>query len=276
MKKNLMVGILGLFVMAACWEAANLDSRVFAQAFHFRKDFAAMGSAIRAALQESAATGTDAELFKAISSGREQDIRTMLATEPRRAFAKDKNGNTALLFALYMNQTPIANLILGYRKGEISIFEAAALGNDEKLRSLLSQTPSLANTFAPDGFSALHLASFFGHTSSQEILIGAGASIEAYSRNSLRATPLQSAAAARQVNTSRVLLERGANPNCKGEDGYTPLHEAAGNGQVELVRLLIKYGALISAEGDDGKTPWDVAVQQKHSEVLSLLKGEAQ
>jgi ankyrin repeat protein len=276
MKKNLMVAVLSLFVMASFWEAAGLDARVFAAASHYGKNFAAMGSVIRALLQESAATGGDAALFKAISSGHEQDVRAMLAADPQRAFAKDKNGNTALLFALYMNQAPIAKMILDYRKNDISIFEASALGNDEKLRSSLSQTPTFANTFAPDGFSALHLASFFGQTSSQEILIAAGANIEAYSRNSLRATPLQSAAAARQLNAALVLLQHKANPNCTGEDGYTPLHEAAGNGQVELVQLLIKYGASISAEGDDGKTPWDVAVQQKKNEVLSFLKREAQ
>ncbi len=262
MKKNLVVGVLGLFVMALFWCAAGVNAQ-------------APVSASPALLQGTIAGG-DPEIFKAISTGREQDVRAMLAADPKRAFAKDKNGNSALLFALYMNQAPIANAILVYRKNELDIFEAAALGKDEKLRSLISQTPALLTAFASDGFSALHLAAFFGRPSSEEILILAGANIGAYSKNSLRATPLQSAAAARQLSAARILLEHGADPNCKGEDGYTPLHEAAGTGQIELMRLLIKYGGEISAKGDDGKTPWDVAVQQKqNNEVLSVLKKEA-
>ena len=82
-----------------------------------------MGSVVRAFLQEALTARGDAELFKAISSGREQDVRTMLAADPQRAFAKDKNGISALLFALYMNPTPIAKLILGYRKDDVSVFE---------------------------------------------------------------------------------------------------------------------------------------------------------
>jgi uncharacterized protein len=262
MKKNLAVGVLSLFVMASSWCAVGIAAQTPATA--------------SAASVQDPATNGDTELFKAITAGREQDVRTMLTADPQRAFAKDKNGNSALLFALYMNQAPIANVILGYRKNDLDIFEAAALGNNEKLRSLISQTPAPLTAFAPGGFSALHLASFFGRTSSQEILITAGANIGAYSRNSLRATPLQSAAAARQLSAARILLEHGADPNCKGEDGYTPLHEAAGTGQIELMRLLIKYGGETSAKGDDGKTPWDVAVQQKqNNEVLSLLKKEA-
>jgi ankyrin repeat protein len=258
MKKNLAVEVLSLFVMASFWSAA-----------------APAAQAPAASVQEPAISG-DTELFKAISAGHEGDVRTMLTANPQRAFAKDKNGNSALLFAMYMNQPAITNVILGYRNNDIDVFEAAALGKDEKLHSLISQTPALLSAFAPDGFSALHLASFFGHTSSQEILIAAGANIGAYSKNSLRATPLQSAAAARQLSAARILLEHGADPNCKGEDGYTPLHEAAGTGQIELVRLLIKYGGEISAKGDDGKTPRDIAVQQKQStEVLSLLNKEA-
>jgi uncharacterized protein len=272
-----MVTVFGLFAMAAYCELASQGAQMFGATSHHRKDCPAMGLVVRAFLQEDVSTGGDTELFKAISSGRERDVRTMLAADPQRAFAKDEKGNSALLFAVYMNQTPIADLILGYRKNDISVFEAAALGNNEKLRSLLSQTTALANAFAPDGFSALHLASFFGRTSSQEVLISAGASINAHSRNSLRATPLQSAAAARQLGSARMLLEHGANPNCKGEDGYTPLHEAAGTGQIELMQLLIKYGASILARGDDGKTPLDIAVQQKQTkEVVGLLKSEAQ
>ena len=106
-------------------------------------------------------------------------------------------------------------------------------------------------------------------------LIRAGADIDAYSHNKFHSCPLQSAAAATQLEAARVLLTKGANPNCRGDGGYSPLHEAAGSGQLELARLLLQHQADISAKGDDGKTPLDVAVEAKQSAILGLLKKEA-
>ncbi len=275
MIKNSLLVVFALFALFA-FQAALCQSGLPATISPSGANLPPANSLLAAAPQQPPPVDTVTELFKAISSGREQDVRTMFVADPQLAFAKDKSGNSALLFALYRNQGPIARLIVGYRKNDLSIFEAAALGDDEKIQSLLSQNPALVDAFAPDGFSALHLASFFGHPSSEEALLSAGASVNTYSRNSLHATPLQSAAAARQVGAARTLLQHGANPNCKGEEEYTPLHEAAGNGQIEMIRLLIANGADLSAKGEDGKTPWDIAIQQKQpDEVLSLLKKEA-
>jgi ankyrin repeat protein len=254
------VAVVGFCVLAVCGAIASSEAQVST----------AISNQPEAVIDDG-----QGELFKAISSGQEQDVRAMLSADPKRAFAKNKNGNSALLFAVYMNKQSIAKLIVGYLNDDLSIFEAAALGSDEKLRSLLAQRPDLSTAFAPDGFTALHLASYFGHPSSQELLIAAGADINAYSRNALHASPLQSAAAARQLGAARLLLEHRANPNAKGEESYTPLHEAAASGQLELVRLLISHGADISVKGDDGKTPADVAGQLKQNDVLILLKKEA-
>jgi ankyrin repeat protein len=108
-----------------------------------------------------------------------------------------------------------------------------------------------------------------------EQLIQAGANIDAYSRNKFHACPLQSAAAASQLEAARVLLTKGASPNCRGDGGYSPLHEAAGSGQLELARLLLQHKADVSAKGDDGKTALDVASEEKQGAILELLKKEA-
>jgi uncharacterized protein len=142
------------------------------------------------------------------------------------------------------------------------------------LPSLLTGTPGLAKVYGPDGFTALHLSSYFGHRSSMEHLIGAGANIDAYSRNKFDACPIQSANAASQLEAARVLLPKGANANCRGDGGYSPLHQAAGSGQLELARLLLQHKADLSAKGDDGKRPWDVAVEGKQGAILELLKKE--
>lgn len=202
------------------------------------------------------------EFCQAVSAGRETDVATMLATDPEMAWAKDKRGISALMLAVYRDRAAVVHLILAQRRDDLSVFEAAALGRDDVLQVLLRRDPGQAGEFGPDGFTALHLASYFGQTRSQELLIRAGADINAYSRNKFHAAPLQSAAAARQLEAARVLLAHGADPNCHGEEGYTPLHEAAATGQVSLVRLLLRYKADATAQGDDGKTPWDLAAHQ--------------
>jgi ankyrin repeat protein len=230
-------------------------------------------AALLAGMPQDAPPTAEGRFLEAISAGREAEARRMLDADPRLAFAKDRRDISALMLAIYGGRTPLVDAFLAIRQNKLSVFEAAALGKDDVLQTLLRQEPGLAREFGPDGFTALHLASYFGHPSSQEVLIRAGADVNAYSRNRFHAAPLQSAAAARQLEAARVLLARRANPDCVGEGGYTPLHEAAATGQVELVRLLLQHKADLAARGDDGKTSLDLAIQEKQSAVAELLKG---
>ncbi|HYX68394.1 MAG TPA: ankyrin repeat domain-containing protein [Terriglobales bacterium] len=216
--------------------------------------------------------GPEEKFCQAALAGREAEVAAMLAADPGLASAKDQHGISALMLAVYGDRAAVVRLILARRQDDLSVFEAAALGRDEVLEAVLRQDPGQARAFGPDGFTALHLASFFGHPRAQELLLRAGAEVDAYSRNKFHAAPLQSAAAARQLEAARVLLLHGADPNCRGEGSYTPLHEAAATGQVELVRLLLSYKADVTARGDDGKTPWELASPQ--SAVRQLLGKE--
>lgn len=214
------------------------------------------------------------DFLKAIASGSDRQVAAMLKRDPNLASVATNNGTSALLFAMYQQQPGIAQVILPHRKGDLTIFESAALGQEDRLRILLKQDPGVATAFSADGFTALHFASFFGQTASQELLIRAGAQLEVHSRNPLNATPLQSAAAARQLQSAGVLLEHGADPNCRGELGYTPLFEAAGSGQVQLAALLLHHGADLSLKGSDGKTALDVAVETHQAAIEAMLAKE--
>jgi ankyrin repeat protein len=231
-----------------------------------------IAAAVSAASQSVRESGPEQEFLKAVSQGREADVNRLLEENPRLALASERHGISALMLAIYGQRPSVVQLILDRRHDDLSVFEAAALGQDGVLQSLLTRTPGLANEYGPDGFTALHLSAYFGHRRSIEQLIRAGADIDAYSHNKFHACPLQSAAAATQLEAARVLLTKGANPNCRGDGGYSPLHEAAGSGQLELARLLLQHKADVSAKGDDGKTPLDVAVEGKQSAILGLLQ----
>jgi ankyrin repeat protein len=53
--------------------------------------------------------------------------------------------------------------------------------------------------------------------------------------------------------------------------GYTPLHQAAASGLVEVVRILLEAGAKPDMRCDQGKTPGDYARERSHDGVLLVL-----
>jgi ankyrin repeat protein len=130
---------------------------------------------------------------------------------------------------------------------ELDVFEAAALGQTERLRELLDEDPLLANAWAGDGFQPLGLASFFGHVEAARLLVERGAEVNSASRNDMKVMPLHSAAAtgdpAARYEIAKLLLEGGAEPNASQQDDFTPLMAADQNGDERLGRLLEEHGA---------------------------------
>jgi hypothetical protein len=87
--------------------------------------------------------------------------------------------------------------------------------------------------------------------------------------------PLLSQAAFQgQLETTRVLVERGGDPNAKGQQDATPLMMAAAAPQPnpELVRLLLEHGADIGARDRAGRSALDWALMQGDTEVTRLLR----
>ena len=144
--------------------------------------------------------------------------------------------------------------------GQETVFEAAAFGRVARLAELLSEQPELMGAWSEDGFTPLHLACFAGGAETTRLLVERGADLEVLSTASFaKVRPLGTAAFARDHDSARVLLEAGADPNGAGEGGFTPLHTAAQNGDVELVRLLLEHGADPGATAADGRAPRDLA-----------------
>jgi ankyrin repeat protein len=50
------------------------------------------------------------------------------------------------------------------------------------------------------------------------------------------------------------------------------LHSAAANGDAELVRFLLDAGADPDARQDEGKSAADVAAEKGHAEIAGLLR----
>ena len=74
---------------------------------------------------------------------------------------------TELLEALYRGRQDRVDELLAAGPA-LTVHEAAALGNTERLRELLDDDPARADEFGDDGFHPLGLACFFGHVDAGE------------------------------------------------------------------------------------------------------------
>jgi ankyrin repeat protein len=221
------------------------------------------------AQQPTPAANTEQEFLDAIKKGNAARVSELLKQNTALTAARTKNGITPVLLAVYVHHPEIAESLLATGI-EPNIFEAAATGRVERVRELLKKNPELIKAYSPDGWTALHLN--FGNLEIVKLTLDSGADINALSKNKFMATPLQGAAAMGKVDLARVLIARGANVNCRGEEGGSPLHETAGSGQMEFAKLLIEHGANINAKDDKGKTPLTTALEFKQTEMARFLR----
>jgi uncharacterized protein len=211
------------------------------------------------------------QFLSAVTQGDVATVKAMLKADATLAGAKDQNGVSAILKASYYGKKDVVAMLLASGI-ELNIFEAAATGQTARVRTLLKQDAALVNAFAPDGFFPLGLAVFFGHQETVEVLLGAGAEVNVATRETMKVTPLHSAAAARQLAIARLLIAHGAKVNSgRAESGFTPLHEAAANGDIEFAKLLLEHGAWINPKMTDGKTPLAFALSRNQKEMAAFL-----
>ncbi|HEU4785830.1 MAG TPA: ankyrin repeat domain-containing protein, partial [Gemmatimonadaceae bacterium] len=126
------------------------------------------------------------------------------------------------------------------------LFDAARLGDADKLTALLDQHPEQLHVRAgPHEWTLLHAAAFNG-----------------------------------QLAVVDILLNRGLDVNSreKGDNTYA-MHWAAAAGHVDVVRRLIEAGGDVIGAGDDHElqvigwaTCWDGCDDDRHRAIVDLLR----
>ena len=111
-----------------------------------------------------------------------------------------------------------------------------------------------------------------GHVRSTQVLIDAGADVNATIRDN-GSTPLHMAVAGGgHIDAVKVLVNvPNVNLNAKAEGDATPLHVAIVAGQVEYVKALVSAGADIKAQAVKGHTPLHTAVTCENFEIVKCL-----
>ena len=87
-------------------------------------------------------------------------------------------------------------------------------------------------------------------------------------------TGLHLATARRDVLWVRFLLQRGANPNIRNNQGITPLQLATQLGFVEGAEVLLDKGAQVGVADQQGETPLIAAVHQRNTALVRRLLEE--
>lgn len=185
-----------------------------------------------------------------------------------------ENDGSALLLAVYRGDADAVAAILATGP-ELDIFEAAAVGDVDRIRALVDADPALARAFAPDGFHPLGLAAFFKHPKVVTLLIAVGGDVSAPSRNAMKVTALHSAIAGQDRESTLALIAARADVNVAQQDSFTALHEAAQNGDREIVDALLAAGADPYPALSDGSRPADLARKHGHADLARHLEQAA-
>lgn len=245
--------------------------------------------------QDAAAPPADAGL-ELIHAAREGDVQRIAALLED---GVDPNIRRTIVVEVYLERprTPLM---------------AAAEANQAEAVRALIEAGADVELYSDKDHNALLVASEDGSIDAMRALIEAGADIEA--RNTSGMTPLSYAAYAGgdavkvlleagaivdapdedgdtalyfavrfgQIESTRLLLRAGANPNMRAEPALTPLHLASGamgwqTCSLEIARLLIDAGARVDARTSRGMTPFLNAVElgDPLELIVALIDGGA-
>jgi len=163
----------------------------------------------------------------------------------------------AVLFWLLPPDSPVA--------------DAAARGDVETVRSLVKRGADV-NAAQGDGMTALHWAAAEGSLELAEVLIYAGARVDALTRLGSY-TPLHLASQRGHPAVVKALLAARADANAPTTTGAVgPLHFAAESGSVEAVHALVDGGADVNgAEQQWGHTPLMFAATKNRAATITAL-----
>lgn len=152
------------------------------------------------------------------------------------------------------------------------LWRATRDGNEARLRELLVGTAmSEIDWTNIDRFqnTPLHIASRNGRLSCVGLLLDAGAEVNC--RNRRGSTALNLAALGNHPSVVSALLAAGAQIDLATIYGDTPLTTAALNGHSGVVKLLLEEGANREHKTASSQTALDLAVEDNHQEAAAIL-----
>jgi ankyrin repeat protein len=181
-----------------------------------------------------------APIQTAIQNGDSAQVRALLADDPDLASARTPQGVSLVSLACYYRQPGIAAILVECGT-VVDLFDACAVGDEERVRALIGHFPESINAYSPDGFFPLALAAFFGHRKIVQFLLESGADVNQAANNDFKVAPIHASVSNGDIEIVRMLLEHGADPNARQQNDFTPLQAATQSKRQDIVELLQRY-----------------------------------
>jgi len=162
-------------------------------------------------------------------------------------------------------------VLIGADAPESPVADAAMMGDVDVVRQLLREGADV-NAAQGDGMSALHWAAERGSAELTEMLLYAGATVDAVTRIG-RYTPLHIASRNGQAQVVSAVLSAGADVGARTDPGgTTALHLAATAGDASVIGLLVEAGAEVDArEAEWQQTPLIFAAARNRIDAIHAL-----
>lgn len=210
------------------------------------------------------------DVFKAIDGADTDMLKEIFDKDSSLVSSKSNDGMSAVLFSLYINKPDITNLILSYEP-ELDIYDLAALGGAAQLSALIATDAKIVHEYNGVGFTALHIASYFGYEDIVTLILENGGEVDKRTMDGSDLTALQSAVSNLKIDVVKALLNFKADVDVRMLGGFTPLMTAAAMGSKELVSLLIDSNANKTLISDDGRDALAFATSSGHQDIVNLL-----
>lgn len=147
------------------------------------------------------------DLLAASRSNDAARVRSILGRNPLVVRARSAEGTPLLVARRHGAEDALRVILAATQEDQLSLYEAAAVGNERRLKTILGQSRWRLNEPNVNGDTALGLAAAAGH-----------------------------------VEAVKVLLEHGADPNGRTAEGKTPLSVSMEKGHAAVADILRSAG----------------------------------
>ncbi len=215
----------------------------------FRKPFLLLAAFVSTAGMVRAVRASD--LIGAVGAGDLARVR-QLATDKTTLDASDAQGRTALLIAVDLGHTVIAEALIAAganinaqaRNQDTPWLLAGARGHTGLIRTMIPRGPDLSirNRF---GGNALIPACERAHVETIRLLLTTRIPVDHVNNlgwTCLLEIVILGSGGAGHIEATKLVLAAGANPNLADKDGVTPLAHARRRNQTEVARLIETAG----------------------------------
>jgi ankyrin repeat protein len=234
---------------------------------------------------------SDPALVVAARDGDFDTVRSLIAKHVN-VNETARDGSTALLWAVYQSNVPMAHALLAAganfttanHYGMTPMLQASRTGDAPMIAELMKAGADAKRSVHPEGETPLMAAARTGKVDAVELLLEAGSDVNAADTYQ-NETALMRAAEEGHVDVVNALLTAGANPNVKGHvsslterkhadhatGGFTALMFAVRNGHENVVPALVKGGADLKATNGDGLTATSIAIANDRFDLARTL-----